>query len=817
MHGKASGFGKRAQPLGRLLVSLGLLGIPAAAALAEPLDGLQRAVIESIDSSLALPGGETPATLLAAAIRAADVDALEAAEQYLGRLAMRADEAGDEGPELFADLADTTDNVDLGRLAGVMDRHEPAAARLVRAIVETGRMRRRDPARLAETAAELARDERAVRQRAAEQLLAAGVDALPVLVPLLPEQAGEAKPAARQRWLARELIARLGDDARQPLLDWLTTGDPADWAAVIEALDASGASDIEDFLLPPAFVADTPPAAQAAARRVLERRAVARGAAEPPIASSAAAIGRLFARLDHLLTPDGLPAVDCLVSEPITDPAKAAAAFGGTLDGGVSRLLWNPEQRRFERMTLSPRAARGREAAFLARSLQALDAREEAVVDLVLLARLETALLASGTSAAELERMPGDIWTEPLTGPDGIQADLAAGLIDQAIVRGMWLAAAATARAVVPDSGPVTAAAGSEGTMSPDLRDALVRALAVPDATLQFAAARTLALAAGEPPYRGSSRVLEVLFHAATSTGSDRAVIAHPNLAVAQELATGVSRFGYEPVIVSNGRQAVFAAREHADTLLVLLASRINTPTALETTQFLQQQPLGDMPVILVVVDPLDDCGRGRYLTRLLLSFRGLERVVITDRLDSLFQPVFNAKAEETGPRLPDVIAQAAGPRGVDPGSRAVAAAARRRRAQEALGLLAGLARRGWDVSPALDTAQRALLRPDFYGPAVSLLAGMGSGVAQSVLEQEAVLAELPEEARQAARTAFGESVERFGLLMTSGQLLDAYARYNSAADDTSRGAAGEILDLVESAGRNPQLPTDASSLESRR
>jgi hypothetical protein len=52
---------------------------------------------------------------------------------------------------------------------------------------------------------------------------------------------------------------------------------------------------------------------------------------------------------------------------------------------------------------------------------------------------------------------------------------------------------------------------------------------------------------------------------------------------------------------------------------------------------------------------------------------------------------------------------------------------------------------------------------------------------------------------------------------MTSGQLLDAYARYNSAADDTSRGAAGEILDLVESAGRNPQLPTDASSLESRR
>ena len=102
------------------------------------------------------------------------------------------------------------------------------------------------------------------------------------------------------------------------------------------------------------------------------------------------------------------------------------------------------------------------------------------------------------------------------------------------------------------------------------------------------------------------------------------------------------------------------------------------TPTALETTQFLQQQPFGDMPAVLIVVDPLDDDGRGCYLTRLLLSFRGLERIALTDRLESLFWPSLNeagdgvAVLDETGEVPVDV-----GVAGVVRGDRQVGAAER--------------------------------------------------------------------------------------------------------------------------------------------
>jgi hypothetical protein len=384
----------------------------------------------------------------------------------------------------------------------------------------------------------------------------------------------------------------------------------------------------------------------------------------------------------------------------------------------------------------------------------------------------------------------------------------------------MWQAAAVVTIPLLPEGEALTAPAGTAGTLPPNVRDPLVKALGVPDATLQFAAARALALAAGEPPYRGSSRVLETLLYAATASGRDRVVVAHPDLSVGHELAAGVSRHGYEPVVVRSGRQAIFAARGSADTVLVILAARLGTPTALETTQFLQQQGLGDVPPVLVVVDPLDDDGRGKYLTRLLLAFSALDRVAIVDRLESLFEPVTDP---ETGqqtlpPRFPDLVSLAAGPAAVDPTSRNTAAEVRLVRAREALGLLGRLGRRGWDVSPAQETAELALVNQQLYGAAASLLASMGRAGAQAALEREAQRGDLPEPARLVAKSAFEASLERWGILLESGQMLAAYGRYNHAADDAARRAAGDILNVLEAAGRKNMIsPADAAPIRPRR
>jgi hypothetical protein len=760
-----------------------------------PLDPLQQAVVQS----LAATPRTTPAELLDAAIRAADVEAAAAADDWFGALVAAVEDAGDDRLDVLADLGDTTDAAALGRLERILEARTPAVRKVVAAIREASRLRRRDPRRLAEAVEGLRSDASATRLAAADELARAREDALPLLVPLLVSTApGDARP----RQQARELIAMLGDDARQPLLEWLASDDMASWPAVIEALDACGAADIETFLVAPALAADVTREAQETARRVFARRAARRGAAatEP---SRDVVEPMLAERLDCVLLPSGLPEADSLLLAPVRDPAAVAAAAGGSVTGVVERLIWNPAARRFDRVRMPPRAARARDALHLARDLAAIDTRDPAAVRLVLLARLESLLVTSGDASG----IPPKQLQAALSGPDGFTAETAADVLDAAVEHGLAEAAVGAAAALAPAQGE-----RAVQRLSPAVRKSLVRALAVPDAGLQFASARTLALAAGEPPYAGSSRVVEILMHAATATGTDRVVVAHPDTAVVDALATGVSRFGYEPVRVSTGREAIFAARGHADTVLVLLAARLATPSALETVQFLQQQGLGDAPPVLVVVDPLDDDGRGRFLSNLIMTFRDLHRVAIVDRLDSLFQPQIDERTGDVAmpPRFPDTVAQAAGPVAVELASRDASRLTRLARAREALALLATLSRRGWDVRPATATALSALTTSELHEPAVALLATLGRPEAQTALATEAERPDLPGALRKGALTALASSVDRYGVLLDCSHLRAVATRYNLSAD-ASRGAAGDILETLEAAHRKlPAAPPDA-------
>jgi hypothetical protein len=774
------------------VVCLAAIGAGVAAAPpAPPLDPLQQSVVDS----LAFPVRTTPPALLDAAIRAADVDALDVALGYVGRLVAAVDEAGADRLQVLAELGDTFDTADLGRLERKLRPREPGVGKVLAAIREAAALRRRDPVRLADAAQALASDSAAARQTAAARLAAAREDALPALVELLQSDAPE-EPA---KALARTLVGDLGPAARQPLLEWLAADDVAHWPGIIAALEASGADDVETFLLAPALVTDTPPAARAAAIAALQARAAGRGT-DPPLPvppSPDEAIARLAARLDHTLGPAGLPEVDHLRLEPVTDPRQAAAAFGGAVTGSVERFLWNPEARRFDRLNLPPRAARVQEAMHLARDLMALSPQVPAAIRLAMLARLEATLVFAGDPTTALDRIEPEKLRAAISPPEGFSVEAAADVLDLAVTHGMWEAAAAAARAIEPlgdDAAP----------LSPAARKALVRALAVPDPAVQFAAARALAVAAGDPPYAGSSRVVEILAHAATARGLDRAVVAHHRVDVAQELAGDVSRFGYEPVVVATGREAIFAARESADTTLVLLGARTIRPTPLETVQFLQQQGTGVAPPVLIVVDPLDDDGRGCFLEQLIMKFCDVHGIAIVDRLDSFFAPATDPEtgAEVAAPRFPDALAQAGGPRAVDPASRATAAEARLARAREALILLARLGRRGQDVSGSLRTAREALQHADLRQPALSLLAAIGRADAQQALHEEAGRSDLPEPTRRLALAALKTSVARHGLLLTSREMLTDYAVYNQATDDDTRRAAAEILDVIEAPSR---------------
>jgi hypothetical protein len=769
---------------------------------APPLDPLQQSVVDS----LAFPVRTTPREWLDAAIRAADVDALDVALGYFGRVVGALDAAGPDRLQALADLGDAFDSAELGRLEQKLRPQEPAVGKVLAAIREAAALRRRDPARLAAAANALESASAAERRTAAARLAAAREHALSALVELLQSDAAE-EPA---KALARGLLRDLGPAARQPLLEWLAADDVARWPGIIAALEASGVEDVETFLLAPALVVDTPPAARAAAIEALQARAAARGD-DPPLPvppSPDEAIARLAARLDRVLRPAGLPEVDHLRLEPVADPRQAAAAFGGAVTGTVERFVWNPEARRFDRLDLPPRAARVQEAMHLARDLMALAPQDPAAIRLAMLARLEATLVFAGTPTTALDRIGPERLRATVSPPEGFSVAAAADVLDLAVTHGMWDAAAAAARAIEP-------LADEEVTpLPPAARKALVRTLAVPDPAVQFAAARALALAAGDPPYAGSSRVVEILAHAATARGVDRVVVAHQRVDVAQELAGDVSRFGYEPVVVATGREAIFAARASADTTLVLLGARTIRPTPLETVQFLRQQGTGIAPPVLVVVDPLDDDGRGCFLQQLIVKFCDVPGIAIVDRLDSFFAPAIDPKtgAEVAAPRFPDALAQAGGPRAVDPASRAAAAEARLTRAREALVLLARLGRRGHDVSGSLRTARSALEDAELRQPALGLLAAIGRAEAQQALHDEAGRGDLPEPTRSPAVAALELSVARHGLLLTSREMLADYAVYNRATDDDTRKAAAKILDVIEAPSRaHRSLSRDAA------
>ena len=811
---------------------------------------------QSVLDSLAFPPRTTPAALLDAAIRAADVEAYDVATRYVSKLADAIEKSGDKRLDLLADLGDTADPASLRRLERVLGDRDDDVRPILQAMREASRLRRRDPDRLKRNADDLASEKPATRTAAFDQLARAGLDALPVLVDLLQSEDASQQRARR---LARELVRTLGRDAKQPLLAWLGSDDVEHWPGIIEALAAAVTSDdaaeIAEYLLAPALVADVPPAArdhavralkQLAARGMLPAEALADDTVPP---APGTAIALLTRRLDHVLSIDGLPAPDHLLVEPVLDPVTASAAAGKTME----RFLWNPEARRLERVNLPPQVARAQEAIHLARDLAALSATEPDAVRLVLLARLESLLAAAGDPITALNRVPPEQLQAAITGPDGFDYEAAADVLELAASRGMFTAAAGAARAIaaahadavakaadavakVTDAqatgDPTTgtraaeerAAAEDAAALTPAVRTSLLRALTVPDATLQFEAARALAQAAGDRPYRGSSRVVEILLQAATSTGEEIAVVAHPDAIVREELATGLSRFGYRVEKVGSGRDAILATRASIDTVLVVIAARTIRPTALETVQFIQRQAVGDVPPVLVVVDPLDDDARGKFLSQLLLKFSDLDCVGIIDRLDSLFMPRIDLATGKTvgPPRFPDHLAQVGGPLAVAPEARQARATQRRMRASQALALLADLGRRGWDVAAAETTARLAVMqspqpgRPtDLFAPAAALLGTVGSSRAQQALLGETERTGLPAESRKQALAGFAESVNRYGVLLECRPLQAAYARYNQSAASADRAVAGAVLDVIETPSRKAR-PVSADAAHTR-
>jgi hypothetical protein len=670
---------------------------------------------------------------------------------------------------------------------------------------------------LSQAADDLASDTRRIRTAATDRLAAAGLSALPVLVDRLSDPVDQADAPAelRRRQILHHLAGQLGRDGREAAIAWLSSEDIDHWAGAISVLAATertlarrgstapGSIDARAAVVGLAVGTGLPPAVQRSAQDLLNWLAVrdAVAAADRPNPSAddlSSATATLVDCLDRILSPEGLPEPDRLLNP---DPQAI------TPQPTVDRFIWDPASRCPVRRPLPPTAARAIAAIHAARDLEALGATEPAAVLLVLLARLETLTAFADDRQAALDAVAAEQLAAALSGPDGLSVDRLGDLLDEALRRELVHSAAAVARGI-DLACEADRSRNPDHSLPPAVRAALVRGLAVPGADLQFAAARTLARQAGASGYPGASLMVKTLIHAASAGGRDRAVVAHPDQAVAAQIAASLARHGYVARPVSSGRDCIFAARDCIDTRLIFLAARATHPTAIETVQLLKRPAHGDVPAIFVVVDPLDDTRHGRFLTRLMLTFRDHSGVAIVDRLDSFFAAAINPESDAVVPaRFPAVLAGLS-PGPVDPPSRQAAAGRRLANATEALALLAACGQQGVDVSEAVPLATAAALRPEATTAALGVLAIACRPAAQRAIVDLALTPGLDASRRQTALAALAESRGRSGILLTVPDLFALEGMYTAggsvASDPALRATAAAIIDQFAAPASRP-------------
>lgn len=771
----------------------------------EPLDPLAQSVIDSLG---ALPR-TTPEELLEAVIRASDVDAFDVALAYLARLDAALGEPGEARSEKLADLGEI-DPVGLVRTARLLGSRDPEARQLIRSIQQAALGRHRDPAWLSRAAAALSAPTSEARAEAFDQLSRAGIDAIPAVVDVLTPPEPEDDTGRLGRALAWRLLHELGEPARDPLLRWLGSGDVDRWPGVIRGLAACGSHEEADFLLAPMLVIDSPPEVVEAATRGYRRLS---GVTAVRLPSRTEAVSRLTARLATLLEPasllppglvvDGQGFPDLTADDPVILASVPAAERGTNPLSLTDALLFDAESKRLVRTRLSRRFLRGLRAAHLARDLTALATDQPVAVRLAALARLEMATLAfphgseqaRTASRAALSGLDGG--GPDGNGPEGFDPELAAEVIDEARERGMHNAAAAALQEAVAwaaEEGSPADGSSAEGRPLPrPLREAIVRLLDARDLHLRYLAAVALADLL-EKPFAGSSRVVETLAACAASRGVDHAVVAHPDHTVAVELASGLALHGFTTSLAVRGTAALAAAAADVDTRLVMLSARLGSPGPLEVSQLAGMLPSDEPLAMLVAIDPGDDAGAAllrRRLEQRLTGFEGegLFWVTLTDRLPTLFEPETSPETGETlrEPRLAAVL------EGIDreslllPSRRSRLATARLERGGMAVEKLAQLARRGFDVEPAVETVARALLERRHTAGSVAMLAATDTARAQKTLVDVACRPAENPPLRQAAAAGLGESLDAFGLLLDDATVSQILRQYNGATDPVCR------------------------------
>jgi len=324
---------------------------------------------------------------------------------------------------------------------------------------------------------------------------------------------------------------------------------------------------------------------------------------------------------------------------------------------------------------------------------------------------------------------------------------------------------------------------------------ALVRAAVHADPTIRFAAVASIMQLQPTAPFAGSSGVADSLAWFATAEGADRALVVDARNLRGRDLAAMLSEQNLRAEAVDDVRTALPRITSDGDAQLIFIDRVLLEPSMGNLLARLRADFRTARTPVVVLCEP-ETLNRTR--TRLYDDPFTL----------ALFYPA-TAEHLTTQLRLNELPGAAFQVPGNERLQRAHFALAAMQRLLETKNAVFSL--RAYEDNLVRAAASGALAKP-----AVGVLGAFGSATAQRTLVDTAAATARPLDLRQAAATAFCESVIRYGTLLTTDEIARQYDRYNASEslDAETQGLLAAILDAVEA--RAAKIPASAAGQGAR-